>query len=248
MPSIFRSFYWQSISLLLIVGTSQVQALELTNTIWTSHNSSTSPYETVGNFGGISPVVTWQAGDPSLISPGNGFITAVNWSSVNYTNNSGTFTISDTGSFNSVQAWIPNSSPPGVNTFSYSFATPVDNPFILVRVGGSSYSSLMQMLFDDGASNNYDLHMIGWSSNFSMIGQDVASLSGSVNDGFIAQVIGTNISTIRLTTQSSNPFTQWNFSVAVPEPTTYAFAAVSVLTLADAARRKARSRSFQVSV
>lgn len=36
--------------------------------------------------------------------------------------------------------------------------------------------------------------------------------------------------------------------VAAPEPSTYAFAAASLLTLAVAARRKARRRSFQVSV
>ena len=248
MSLTIRSVFFLWIFLFGVIESLPLHAVEVTNTIWTSHDFSNSPYVTVGNYGGTSPVVTWQAGDPSLVSPFNGGVAAVDWSSVNYTNNSGTFSIADTGTSNSVLAGVPNSSSPGVDTFSYTFATPVNNPFILVRVNGSNYSNLMQMLFDDGASNIYNLHMIGWSSNYSMVGQDVVSTSGLANDGFIAQVIGTNITTIRLTTQSSNPLAQWNFSVAVPEPSTYAFAAVSLLTLAVAARRKARSRSFQVSV
>ncbi|MFM1802657.1 MAG: hypothetical protein RJA81_2009, partial [Planctomycetota bacterium] len=220
---------------------------ELTNTIWTSHDINNSPYTTVGNYGGTSPVVTWTPLDAALISPFNGNIVTLNWSTVNFTNNSGDFSIVDTGTSNAVLAGIPSSTPPGVATFSFSFATPVNNPYIFMRVNGSSYSSLMQMVFDDGASNNYNLHMIGWSSNFSMSSQDVVSTSGSVNDGFIAQVLGTNISTIRLTTQNSNSLVQWQFSVAVPEPSTYVMMFGSVLVLGLTGFRKRKAGKFALN-
>lgn len=205
---------------LLISAASSTHAVDLINATWVSSGSVTTSGS--GTLEGSTISITTTA-----VANG-GITTGQDWDTIAFINNAGFSNIAPAGGID--LAFNGNATTPQTVTFSGSGVT---NPFILIN-----YTEAGDTI--DFGSNTPTLIA---ASNAQLVGNTLTSTgaTNTANDGFVVRFFGT-FTNLSFNVVRSGAQDSVSFSVAVPEPSTYLFGAISAFSLALLQNRKSKLR------
>ena len=205
---------------LLISAASSTHAVDLINATWVSSGSVTTSGS--GTLEGSTISITTTA-----VANG-GITTGQDWDTIAFINNAGFANIAPAGGID--LAFNGNATTPQTVRFSGSGVT---NPFILIN-----YTEAGDTI--DFGSNTPTLIA---ASNAQLVGNTLTSTgaTNTANDGFVVRFFGT-FTNLSFNVVRSGAQDSVSFSVAVPEPSTYLFGAISAFSLALLQNRKSKLR------
>ena len=197
---------------LLISTASSTHAVDLLNATWVSSGSVTTSGS--GTLSGSTISVT------TVAVANGGVTTGQNWATVNFISNAGLTNISPAGSID--LAFKGNATSAQTVTFSGAGVT---NPYILINWTEAGDTI-------DFGSNTPTLIA---ANNAQLVGNTLTSTgaTNTGNDGFVVQFTGTftNLS-FNVVRSGAADSISYSVAVAVPEPSTYLFGAISACSLA----------------